>query len=163
MRREARASALSHSIDREWHKVRFNPLRKLFAAGRTSRHSEDHTFRLVDGRVELLPVQHQEHLQCSMADAFVPVYERVIADERKSKSGGLVHERGVEFNIVETSPWLRERRLKRAEVTNGRCAATDLQHPAIQVEHFREGEESSRHALPGYASRRYSSAFFSIT
>lgn len=97
------------------------PVRELITADGARRDAKDHTLRVVDGRVELLAVEHKKHFERRMPDALVAVDEGVVPDERESERCGLA------------------------------------------VEHFGEREEPSRHGRPGQASRRYNSAFFSMT
>lgn len=66
----ARLSARSANFER--HQVLADPLRKIVSSDCPRRDAKNHALRVVDRRVELLPVEHQEHFQRGVADRLFP-------------------------------------------------------------------------------------------
>jgi hypothetical protein len=88
-----------------------DPRRKLVTSNGSGRNAEDDALRVVDRRVELLPIEHEEHFECRVSDALVPVDERMVSDKREPKRGRLLDERRIQLDVVKRRARLGQRRL----------------------------------------------------
>ena len=103
---------------------------------------------VLDSGVELVAVEQQHRLERGVAYPLVAVHEGVIADEREAQRRGLVGQRGIQVHTGETGPRLRDRRLKRPQVTNADRAACLLNDGGVEGEDLRERQVPHAGARP---------------
>lgn len=106
------------SAELKWHAMPTDPLGKFFSAHRASRDADDHLLRVLDGRVELVAVEHQKNFQRCVPNSLVSIDERMVPDEREAERGGLLDERRIQIDVVERRTGLCERGLQSAKVAD---------------------------------------------
>lgn len=92
-----------------------------------------------------------------MPDSLVPVDERMIQNEGEAERRSFGSKIWIEIRPTETLSRLSKRRFKSVDVSNSAGATPPFQYGSVKLQDLGDGEISD------HASRRYSSAFFSIT
>ena len=96
--------------------------------------------RLLDCRVKLLPVQHEERFERRVADALVAINERMIQDQSVGKRGALGRKADVQIGSVKGGTRLRDGRLEGAQVANGRRAPGTGHNPLMEPNDLGEAQ-----------------------
>jgi hypothetical protein len=112
---------------------------------------------ITDGGIDLGAVKDQESFHGSVAHALVAIDERVALNQREAQGYGLLNKRRIEIDAAESGLGLSDGGLKRAKISNARCAAGHLEEAAMQVDDLPHGD------IPHHARRRYNSSFFRST
>lgn len=158
-----RLSQSTRSAELERHEMLPDPLGKFVTTDAPRCNSKDDTFRVVNSGVELMPVQHQKYFERRVADALVAIDKRMVPNKREPERRRLVNERWIQLSVVKCRAGLGKCGLKCPKIAYRRRPAAHYQHAAVEVEYLSERKMPRCHGRTGHASRRYSSAFFSIT
>ncbi len=88
------------------------------AAQATGGDVEHQTFLLIDRRLDLAAVEHQESFHRGVPDALVAIQKRVVMNEGETQRGSLVHQREVEIYAAEGRSRLSECGIESTQVAN---------------------------------------------
>ena len=92
-----------------------------------------------------------------MANSFVPVYKRMIQNEREAKRCCLFLHARIQIASLERHPRLGNSRSQPGKIPDSLRPTSLLHHLAVQGQYLRKRQ------MAHYANRRYSSRFFSRT
>ena len=91
-----------------------------------------------------------------MPYALVAIDERAALNQREAQGCGLLNKRRIEIDAAESRLGLGDSGLKRAKISDARCAAR-LEETTMQFDNLPQGD------IPHQARRRYNSSFFRST
>ena len=91
-----------------------------------------------------------------MSYPFVPVYERVIADQRKPERRGFGRQGWIGFHPAGRHAGLCDSRFQGSQVTNTRGSARLRNESSVELNHFPEGEipHSGKPTIQRFVSRK---------
>ena len=86
---------------------------------------------IIHGGIDLGAVKDQEGFHGSVPHALVAIDERVAMNQREAQGYGLLNQRRIEIDAAESGLGLGDGGLKRAKISNARCAAGRLEEAAM--------------------------------
>ena len=128
------------------------PVGQLSAAEATRGEVEHETLLLVDGGINLAPVEQTKGGHRRVSHALVAVDKPVPLSECEAQRGRLLDNAAVEITPSEGGSRLGYRRFKRPEITNSRRTASRCKDKAVQLDYLTQGE------IAHQARRRYNSS-----
>jgi hypothetical protein len=92
---------------------------------------QDETFLILDGCLNFRAIQDENRHHRRMSDALVAIDKGMPLDQREAQRGGHLSQRGIQINTTEGGLRLRDRRLKRSEITKSHRAAGYLKDSSM--------------------------------
>jgi hypothetical protein len=130
---------LHADVRHEWSRLfdmDLQPRNELPSVELTSRQGEDELLLLVGNGIDLEAVQQEKRFHRGMADALVPVNERVVLHDGKAERGCLLDDGRVQILTTESHPRLCYGRFEGAEVAQSRRSACLFDDHAVQLQHL---------------------------
>lgn len=112
------------------------PRNELLSTELTSRQCEDELLLIINYGVDLEAVEQEKRFHRGMADALVPVNERMVLHEGKAERGCLLDGGRVQVLATKSHSRLRYRGFEGTQVAQSRRSACLLDDHAVQVQHL---------------------------
>lgn len=80
------------------------PTRENLTVHVTGSYLNNHSFVLIDRRLDLVAIEYQEHLHRRMSDALIAVDERMIADECEPQNCGFLDKQRIKLCATKGHP-----------------------------------------------------------
>jgi hypothetical protein len=93
---------------RERPNVSAEPHSEIGSLQETGSGGYDHTFLFIHRSLDLTAVEHQERFHGRVADPLVAVQKWMVAEQRKTQSRGLIHQRFVQVGPTKGRPRLSQ-------------------------------------------------------
>lgn len=116
------------------------PVRERNPRHVAGREIEHEVFLFVNRRFDRECIEIKEDGHRGMGDALIAIDERVVHCKPEAQGAGLLHDRGIEVDVVERGSGLGKRRLEGTQVSDAVAATGGGQKSPVKADDFAERE-----------------------